>query len=107
MLVNLTPHDVNLLDKDNKLLKTYKSQGLVRLKTTTERVGVIETSDGLIIPINETIFGDVQGLPAPQRGFMYIVSAMVKQSLPKRDDLLVPDEMVRDNGVIIGCRAFR
>ena len=37
----------------------------------------------------------------------YIVSQLIKSALPKRVDLLVPAEVVRDdNGNIIGCRSL-
>lgn len=37
----------------------------------------------------------------------YIVSRMVANALPNRKDLLVPNELVRDDqGNIIGCRSF-
>ena len=60
------------------------------------------------IKINSTSFGEVDGLPEPQEGTIFIVSALVAQALKgARDDLVVPDDTVRDDrGVIIGCKSF-
>lgn len=38
---------------------------------------------------------------------IYIVSRIVKQSVPERDDVVVPDDLIRDDdGNIIGCGRF-
>ena len=60
------------------------------------------------IKINSTSFGEVEGLPAPEDGTLFIVSALVAQALKGvRNDLVVPDDTVRDDrGVIIGCKSF-
>ena len=107
LLVNLTPHDVTILNDKNEPITTFKSQGVVRLKTTSRQVATIEI-EGYQVPVNQTVFGDVQGLPQETKGFKYIVSQLVKSALPDRNDLLVPDGIIRDDkGVIIGCKSFR
>ena len=62
----------------------------------------------LSIKINSTSFGEVDGLPEPQEGTIFIVSALVAQALKGvRNDLVIPDDTVRDEqGRIIGCRAL-
>jgi hypothetical protein len=58
-------------------------------------------------PLTKTGFGDVEGLPEYKSGTYYIVSQIVKNALPKRWDLLVPAEVVRDSrGTIIGCKSL-
>jgi len=48
----------------------------------------------------------VENLPDPPEGVYYIVSLAVAQAA-RRPDLLVPDDMVRDEqGRILGCRRF-
>lgn len=102
MIINMTPHVVNICDNNQNIIKTYPSVGSIRLSTTVEVVGSI---DG--VPLTKTIFGTPVGLPDFQDGIFYIVSQLVKNALPQRTDLLVPTDIVRDdNGVIIGCRAF-
>ena len=95
--INLTPHAVNIVDGP-----TIPSSGLCRLSVTTEEVGNI---DG--VPMVRTVYGDVQGLPSPKEGTIYIVSSLVASRVPDRHDIAVPTEFVRDDaGRILGCRAL-
>lgn len=103
-IINLTPHPVNVLDENGKVVRTFPTSGTIaRLEVETERTGII---DG--IPTVRTKFGKPEGLPAPTGGTFYIVSQLVKSGSPMRPDLLVPADVVRDTeGRIIGCRAFQ
>ena len=101
-IVNLTPHAVTVLRENEEPIE-YPPSGTVARCATQRRV--IGSLNG--IPINQTEFGEVSGLPAPAPGVYYLVSALVAQALPQREDLLIPDDVVRDEaGRIIGCRAF-
>ena len=52
-------------------------------------------------------WGTVTGLPEPESGKYYVVSQIVKNASPMRNDLLVPTHMVKDTtGRIVGCLAF-
>lgn len=100
-IINKVPHAVYILDDNDKILKVFsKSQGMIRVQQDTKDIGHI---DG--VPICSTIWGDAEELPEVVAGTYYIVSQLVKNALPKRPDLLVPKNVVRDNqGNIIGCR---
>jgi hypothetical protein len=101
-VLNLTPHEINIVGADGVVIRTIPSSGLVRLATTTASAGMV---DG--IPLTQTVFGDPEGLPEMADGAYFIVSSIVKAALPNRADLLVPSEMVRDaDGRIIGCRSL-
>ncbi|WP_405316974.1 hypothetical protein [Faecalibacillus faecis] len=101
-IINLTPHDVTVI-LDGNVTKTIKSSGTIaRCSQTSKELGPLGD-----IPLVATIFGDVVGLPDPQDDVWYIVSRIVMNALPLRRDLLVPNDLVRDNdGNIIGCRSF-
>lgn len=101
--INLTPHTVNIIAEDgSELLAIYASGDLARVSAETVVAGNI---DG--ITITSTRYGEVQGLPEPQEGVAYIVSALVAQRVHGREDVFVPSESVRDsNGRIIGCRSL-
>jgi hypothetical protein len=66
------------------------------------------------VPLVTTEYGEVEGLPAPQPGTIYIVSLVVLQALAgKRNDVVAPNTAptplgaVRDSqGRIIGVRSF-
>lgn len=100
---NLTPHPIHVVDTEGNVVKTFESEGLVRLKTSTVDAGLVV--DG--IPVTQTQFGEPEGLPQVEEGTFLIVSQLVKSALSHRKDLLVPAEVVRDSkGVIVGCRSF-
>lgn len=100
---NLTPHPIHLVGEDGQVVRTFGSDGLVRLKATTVDAGF--TVDDC--KITRTVFGEPEGLPEYRLGQFYIVSQLVKSALPNREDLLVPAEVVRDaNGNIIGCKSL-
>lgn len=101
-IVNTTPHVVNVLNKDGNVCRSFEPVLSVRVSSSTEIVGEL---DGIMI---DTVkFGDVEGLPAEKEGTFYIVSRLVKSALPNRQDLLVPNQQVRDEqGRVIGCRSL-
>ena len=101
MFINLTPHPVVIIKEAGNI--TFPASGQVaRCAQETECIGDL---DG--IPLSRSRFGEVVDLPPKTDGVYYIVSRLVRSALPERKDLLVPNEMVRDEkGVIIGCRSF-
>lgn len=103
-VINLTPHDINIIGETGEVVQTFPASGeLARCSVSREQVDVVNG-----IPVNRTVFGEVTGLPAEQqKGVAYVVSALVAQATKNRDDVLIPDDAVRDEqGKIIGCRAF-
>lgn len=105
-LINLTPHEITLILEGGELY--IPPTGTVA-RCTTNRVTVGEVEiEGFKVPINKTEFGEVENLPQPEEGTYFIVSAIVAQAMAgKRDDLLIPDDAVRDEqGRIIGARAL-
>lgn len=102
-LINLTPHPVNMLDNENKLIKVLpKCEVPPRLKQETKNVGEING-----FPLTETKFGTTEHLPKKQVGVFLIVSRLVLAANPKRTDLIVPNDLVRnEKGHIVGCKSF-
>jgi len=102
-VINKTPHDVNIVSEDGRVVKTYpRGDSLIRLGVETVQDTPL---DG--IPTSKTIFGEPEGLPDFVEGTFYIVSQLIKSTLPGRTDLLVPAEVVRDkSGRIIGCKSL-
>jgi hypothetical protein len=45
----------------------------------------------------KSVLGEVENLPDPVEGTIYIVSQLVVQALPDRKDLLAPGELKRDD----------
>lgn len=97
--VNLCPHTINLNDG-----RAFAPSG------TIARVSASFTpfdKDG----IATQVFGDVQGLPAPQDGVIYIVSlAVIAATKGTRNDLVSPatghPDCVRVDGRIVSVPGF-
>lgn len=102
-IINLTPHAINFLREDNSVLATVEPSGAIaRASQTRDRVSEVNG-----IPVNQCSYGTVTGLPDPQDGTIYLVSALTAQACPERSDVFITDDAVRDeNGRIIGCRAI-
>jgi hypothetical protein len=103
-VINLTPHAVNFVADDGTPIITIEPCGtLARVSARTERTGV--TIIG--IPVTKTVYGDIEGLPEPRDGVVYVVSSIVASRCPERDDVFIPNESVRDeSGRIIGCKSL-
>lgn len=101
-IVNLTPHTINFVLEDGST-KAIPSSG------TIARVSVQNLPNGEIlgIPVTQTVYGEVENLPEPTDGTIYIVSSLVAQRCHDRDDVFIPNEPVRDEeGRITGCRSL-
>lgn len=102
--VNLTPHEIKFV-KDGKVVKAVVPSGaLARVSMKSELVKNMD--DG--IPVYVTNYGQVEGLPEPERNVVYIVSSLVAARVPDRLDVLVPYGFVRDEkGNIVGCQGLQ
>lgn len=102
-IINLTPHAINFLREDNSVLATVEPSGTIARASQTR--DLVSEVNG--IPVNQCSYGAVTGLPDPQDGTIYLVSALTAQACPERSDVFITDDAVRDeNGRIIGCRAI-
>lgn len=100
-LVNLTPHPIII-----GTVTVPPSGTVARVSVSRQQVGVIHMGDDSTVPMFETYFGDVSGLPLPKDDKVFIVSAMVRThpSLSERFDVASPGQLVRDDaGSVIGC----
>jgi hypothetical protein len=95
MIINLTPHTVNINDI------IYTASGTVaRVSQTNIIVG---NFDG--IDLIKASYGNVIDLSDETDGVLLIVSSMVRMALPDRHDLVSPGDLIRDDkGNIIGCK---
>jgi hypothetical protein len=96
--INLTPHAINLNDG-----RVFPPSGNVARVSTTH---TLFDEHG----IGSVIFGEVEGLPAPQEGVYLITSAMVAQAA-KRPDVVSPasghpDVQRNEKGHILSVPGF-
>lgn len=97
--VNLTPHAINIITANCEPISTFESEGVARVATKSVQTGEIGG-----VPIFETQYGEMQGLPEPEPNTFYIVSMLCKQACPNRKDLLIPSQLIRDEkGQPVGC----
>lgn len=106
-IINLTPHAVNIVNNDGSVSVTIEASGNVaRCSQSISIIGSV-TINSVAIPISSSSYGEVVDLPDPQAGVYYIVSRLVMSACPNRQDLLVPNDLVRnDAGQVIGCRSL-
>lgn len=96
--VNLTPHTITLNDGTS-----YPSAGVCR---------VSNTFTDFVNGVCDVKFGDVQGLPNPQKDTLYIVSALVLSAAKAagRTDCVAPatghPDCVRKDGFIVSVPGF-
>lgn len=90
--INLTPHTVNICNPETEeITHSYPSQGSARVKTEQE-----ETENPLIKHVKYT---ELQGLPKPKEGVMYILSTIAYDAAKEqgRKDICFPSgRMFRD-----------
>lgn len=88
--VNLTPHSVTLVEGDTTT--TLTSSGLARVASIPgQPIGGILYS--------APAFGEVEGLPDPQPGTLYIVSALVAGRCVGRADVFSPGTGPNDGAI--------
>jgi hypothetical protein len=107
-IVNLTPHTITIINHKGKMV--VESTGLARVSTERTIVGHITAGspgNPFLVPVYETLYGDVEGLPDPEGSTIYVVSGMVRAALSERMDVMAPGALVRDSeGRVIGCEGL-
>jgi hypothetical protein len=104
VFVNKTPHSITVQTVD----------GTMTIEPTfpPARVGQDYLPAGEVdgIPVQQSVFGEVENLPEPEEGVVIIVSAMVAQQCVNRTDVVAPDtgaSAIRDEaGRIVAVRGF-
>jgi hypothetical protein len=106
-LVNLTPHTIHLLTANGSpIAEIPATPQPARCAEHTTRTGWLQVNHHPV-PLLQTAYGAVTGLPEPQPDTWYLVSRPVADATPERDDLLVTADILRSqDGIAIGCRAL-
>ena len=106
MLVNLTPHVLNIQDANGSWIELPHSGKVARVAVTRRRS--VNVYHDTAVTVYESDFGAVEGLPEDVGHDHYVVSRMVIDALRKEGRstyaLLAPGELIRDEkGQPIGC----
>lgn len=99
--INLTAHTINEVTTGTDI---PRSGIIARVKQSTEK-----SAEHAGIPIYTSTFGNVEGLPAPKEGVIYIISALALNAVPAdRTDVVAPGNLQRnEQGQPVGCVGFR
>lgn len=101
-IVNLIPHEVNILDSSARVIKTFAAASLNECVSVKYKKRVFESID--TFPIFNYEVASVVNLPDPVPNTYFIVSSLVAEALPHRNDLLVVAGVVRErSGRVVGC----
>lgn len=120
-VINCTPHEVVIYETSD----CYMRDGSLYLRDDEEefpqpfltlpaakepaRVTFKQKVDGMVdgILIYWSSPDEIVNLPEPKPGTYYIVSKMVAQAWPAREDLIFPGTLVRnESGDVVGCIDF-
>ena len=105
IIVNLTPHELNVVKKDGSIMTIAPSGQIARVGQSEEVIGVINGAE-----VTQQIFDGEVTIPQPEDKTYFVVSRLAASALAERGrkaDILVPGPAVRDDqGKIVGCRGF-
>ena len=96
-LVNLTPHPVVLRPGAEATLPPSGQVARI-IPAETREIGRLPVHGAWIPVVAEAGERRVEGLPAPEEGALFVVSRAVAEAVRDRDDLVVPDDLIRDPG---------
>lgn len=97
--INLTPHNIVL--NDGTVIEKLPDTAVARVSSSFQFIG-----NGFY----KVVYGEVENLPEPQDGVVYIVSAMVLSQVKERKDVVAPatghPDCVRKDGHIVSVPGF-
>lgn len=101
-VVNLTGHEVTLVQWDGKKA-VIDDGGYLHVYNDTKFVENINLGN-VVIPLLEITEQELD-LPKEDSDTLFIVSGVVAAKL-KKDNFVIPTRVVRERGVVVGCRAL-
>lgn len=98
-IVNLTPHEINIVGEHN--MNIPPSGQLARVAEMTETIGNVNG-----IPLIHKTFGKVEGLSEPQPDTVFIVSLLVAQAVRREDVITIGETVRNDKGQVVGAKSL-
>jgi len=120
-IVNLTPHTITLYDGDGNVLAQIPSSGTRLECEAIRKVTGTVSVEGHALPVTSVTLGELRlfdmatkqvvsvGLPPIEDGTVYLVSRIAAEAAKlagRTEDFLVPDDTVRKDGQVVGCKAL-
>ncbi len=100
-IINLTNHNINLF-RGNQAEVTTLKPGLTSPVVRHKKVLLRHIAG---FPVHRKTPGEVLNKPEKINNTYYIVSSVVAEALPDREDLLVP-QTIKSEGRVYGCNGF-
>ena len=110
-LINLCPHPVRFLFEGGNFTQLDRCENPARVSKEIEFHNNVETPFG-DVPCFTHIHGEVENMPPPKKGVLYIIPRMVSDAVPERRDIAIPDNIVREKDpetgkvFIKGCKSL-
>jgi len=101
-IINLTHHPITIMNKKGELVTIPPSGQIARADFDVIQVDEIDN-----IPIYEIKYKNIVGLPEPKEGVIYVVSAIMKNAVPDRRDVVATFNVDRIDGKPTHCKGFR
>lgn len=107
-LRNLTPHTISIELADGSCRDLRAEFPTPRCTIVREPVGPVVTDVGEIVLVTTRLLGHVDDLPERSAHTILVVARQVAEAAPDRDDLVFPDDLVREpnTGRVLRCRAL-
>ncbi len=112
-IINLTPHAINVRPDGASANLVIQPSGQVALVSSSQVILGNISIMGFSVPVVGTTFGDIECLPEPAPGKVYIVSGLVMAALKgSRQDVIQPDTspsgVIRNSeGQIVAVKGFQ
>ena len=103
---NLTPHTIQVAGVEGNIVFRVEPTGPPARCTASSEV--VDVFNG--VEVVKSTFGPVENLPAPKEGTVYIVSSIVAQQVPDREDVVAPDTgptAIREAGQVVAVKRFQ
>lgn len=112
-IFNLTPHEVVIDLGDGEVLRFPGASRVPRLvlgdgesrSLSVRQAHASAVASAVPLVVGETLLGVEPPLPQPRDGVLLLTSRVVAEHHPERDDLVWPDDLIRDEaGRVIAAR---
>lgn len=105
-IANLCPHALDLISEDGRTHTIPRGSNQARIEEARRAIGSLTTGEGVRYAVSAPSFGAPIGIPEPEEGTVYVVSAMVAAQT-RRADVFSPGPLIRDvQGKVIGARGL-
>ena len=101
-IVNLTAHEVKIVNIEGEIITIPPSGKVAKVDVEYQKINEVNK-----IPVYKIIYKNIEGLPEPKENTYYIVSAIVKNAIPEREDVVSLFQVHRVDGKPLLAKGLR